>query len=150
MMKSTFAAVALLSQLALTAAVCAQDTPEAKPVVAVVQVGDDYQIVEKDGVEALKKQLEAEHKQAVEAHKQAKAEAKKNKEKFTDPAPKPTKVKVVKAAIEQDKAEELVEKLKAEAGNKKGERKARPAKKEKPAKEKPAKKEKPKKGKGGK
>ena len=141
MTKSKIPAVTLLSLLALTVgsrALSAQDKGEAdqKPAMcAVVQVGDELRIVPKDEVDALKKKLEAEHKEAVEAYKQAKAEAKKNKEKFTDPAPKPVKLKVVKASIEEDKAEALVEKMKADM-EKKG---RKGGKGEKPKKDKPKK-----------
>lgn len=106
---------------------------KAKPVmVAVVQVDGEYQVIDKKAVPAFKKQLAAEHKDAVKAHKQAKSEAKKNKEKFDVPAPKAKKLKVVKAAIEQGKAAELIEQLKQKERDK-----ARPAEKKK-AKARPA------------
>ncbi len=102
---------------------------KSKPVMsAVVHVDGDYQIVGKDEVAKLKKKLKQDHKHAVAAHKAAKADAKKNKEKFNMPAPKAQKLKVVNASVEQGKAEALVAQLR-EKDAKKAASKKRPAKK---------------------
>ncbi|MFT4512231.1 MAG: hypothetical protein ACI89X_000130 [Planctomycetota bacterium] len=133
--------VFLMALVAMGGDAVAQKKTKAKPVMsAVVLVGGDYQIVGKDEVAKLKKKLTRDHKNALAAHKAAKADAKKNKEKFALPAPKAQKLKVVKASIEQSKAEALVAQLKEKDAKKS-------APKERPAKKTPAKKAKGKKSK---
>jgi hypothetical protein len=139
MTRIPFARVALLSLLvaATAAPAVAQKKSQDKPVLyAVVQVDQEYRIVTKAGVAELKKELKAEHKKAVAEHKEAAKEAKKNKEKFSTPAPKAKKMKVVKPSIDKEGAEKLIAELQAKA-DKKGE----PKKDAKPKKAKKAKKE---------
>ena len=109
----------------------AEDKPE---LYAVVQVDDSYRVIPKDEVDALKKQLKQEHKDAVAAHKAQKAEAKKNKEKFDAPAPKAKKLKVVKPSLEKEAADKLVEELKAKAAGSKKARSREAGRKRPPAK----------------
>ena len=93
--------------------------PKAKPVmVSVVQVDGDYRVVKKEELATLKKELKAEHKEALARHKQAAADARKNKEKFKEPAPKAKKLKVVKPSIDEAKADAFIEALKAKAAKK--------------------------------
>lgn len=134
------AALVLITALFTQADVIAQakEKPAGapKPVLcAVVQVDGDYQVVLKSELDALKKRLKQEHKQAVAAHKEAAKEAKKQKEKFQVPAPKASKVKVVKASIEQSKANAFVAELKAK-DSQKAAGKDKPKAKKKPAKSK--------------
>lgn len=114
--KSVAVLLSLLAGALLAPAAVTQDQPADKPeLFTVVQVDEEFRVVGKDEVEALKKQLAEEHKQAVADHKQRKAEAKKAKAKFTEPAPKPKKLKVVKAGLEQEKADALVKELEEKA-----------------------------------
>jgi hypothetical protein len=136
------AALVLITALFTQADVIAQakEKPASapKPVLcAVVQVDGDYQVVLKSELDALKKRLKQDHKQALAAHKEAAKEAKKKKEKFKVPAPKASKVKVVKASIEQSKANAFVAELKAKDSQKaagKDKSKPKPKAKKKPAK----------------
>lgn len=134
MTRFPFARVALLSLLvaASAAPAAAQKKTKDKPALyAVVQVDQEYRIVTKAGVAQLKKELKAEHKQAVVEHKAAQKEARKNKEKFTTPAPKAKKVKVVKPSIDKAGAEKLIADLQAKAEKKATPRKAARSKKAK-------------------
>ncbi|MFT4842334.1 MAG: hypothetical protein ACJAQZ_003856 [Planctomycetota bacterium] len=134
------AALVLITALFTQADVIAQEKEKPagapKPVLcAVVQVDGDYQVVLKSELDALKKRLKQDHKQALAAHKEAAKEAKKKKEKFQVPAPKASKVKVVKASIEQSKATAFVAELKAK-DSQKAAGKDKPRTKKKPAKSK--------------
>lgn len=128
--KSVSVALMLLLSLSMAGEAVAQKkqkpVPKAKPVMcAVVQIDGEYDVVVKTEVAALKKKLAGEHKRALADHKAAKAAAKKNKEKFTDPQPKARKLKLIKASIEQSKAHALVTKLK-EKDAKKNAKKTKP------------------------
>ena len=128
--------VFLMALVAMGGDVVAQKKTKTKPVMsAVVQVDGEYQIIGKGEVAKLKKRLKQDHKNALAAHKAAKADAKKNKEKFNLPAPKAAKLKVIKGSIEQSKAEAFVAKLREKDAKK-------TAPKERPAKKPPAKKQK--------
>lgn len=97
---------------------------------AVVQVDQEVRVLAADKVDALKADLKLEHKDALEAHKAAKAEARKNKEKFDEPLPKPKKLKVVKPSLDKEAADKLAEELR-QKGPAKGAGKQKPAKKKK-------------------
>lgn len=131
-----------LFAMALAAAPChSQEKEDAKDkpaMSAVVQVDGEYRIITKEALATLKDELKNQHKAALEEHKKAAAEAKKNKEKFTTPAPKASKMKVIKPSISATEAEKLVAELRAKDDKKKAPAKKEP-KKEKPKKEKPKK-----------
>jgi hypothetical protein len=139
MIRSKIASVACMSLLAVAFAVAPchaqkKEVPKDKEASsAIVQVDGEYRVIPKDSVAALKEELAQKHKDAVAEHKKAADEAKKNKEKFTTPAPKAAKLKVIKPAIETAAAEKLVAELRA-----KDDKKA-PPKKEAPKKEPPKK-----------
>jgi len=116
-----------------------------KPVMsAVVQVDGEYRVIPKETVDDLKAESAKKHKEAVAEHKKAAATAKKAKEKFTMPAPKASKMKIIKPSIEASLAEKFVAELRAKDETQKEPAKKEPAKKE-PAKRDPAKKVPPKK-----
>ncbi|MFK7740096.1 MAG: hypothetical protein AB8H80_07200 [Planctomycetota bacterium] len=130
----TVAAVALFllaaSSLASSTTAQKRDKPQkAKPVMcAIVKIDAEYQIVNKAEVADLKKRLTLEHKTALASHKAAKKAAKKNKEKFTDKPPKAPVFKIVKASIEQIKAEAALEKIRENDSKKTPPKKAAPRK----------------------
>ncbi len=106
------ALVALLTMAVEAPSLCAQG--DQKPVkYAVVEIGGVYEAIPADQVNDKKKALKAEHKRAVAEHKERKAAAKKAKEKFSDPAPKAEKLKVVKTGLDKETADKLIEELSA-------------------------------------
>ncbi len=106
------ALVALLTMAVEAPTLCAQG--DQKPVkYAVVEIGGVYDVIPADQVNDKKKALKAEHKRAVAEHKERKAAAKKAKEKFSDPAPKADKLKVVKTGLDKEKADKLIEEMSA-------------------------------------
>lgn len=85
---------------------------------AVVKVGTSYQVKPATAVKELRKQLDAEYKQALKAWQEAKKAAAKNKEKFSDPRPRKQRAKVLSdsfksAADAQEYIAKLQEKEKA-------------------------------------
>jgi len=63
---------------------------------AVVQIGEDYQVVKKSELKSMKKDLEDRYRADVKAWNQSKKSAQKAKEKFDAPKPVRPKFKVVK------------------------------------------------------
>ena len=98
---------------------------EKKEAYVIVETLGEFQVIKKEEVAGLKKQVAAEYKEAVKAYNEAKKEAKKNKEKFTEAKPKKPTVKAhggVYPSVEE--AEKVVETLKEKAA-KKGEKKTK-------------------------
>lgn len=71
----------------------------AKDPFCVVQVNLDFEIVRKSELSSFRKKLAAEHKEALKDWEQAKKAARKAKEKFSQPKPRPAKVKVISSSL---------------------------------------------------
>lgn len=107
----------LLAAAASATSVAAQSGDEPAKF-AVVDVDGEIRVIGAAEVETLKAELKQEFKDATEAHKAAKKEAKANKEKFTEPAPKQKKLKVVKPSLDREEADKLANELRAKGDEK--------------------------------
>ncbi len=93
---------------------------EKKESFAVVQVDAEYAVVRKAELKDFQKALSEKFAAAVKAHQQARKDAVKNKEKFTEPAPRRPKVRTLPKVFDSEEAASaFVQQLKEEEERKK-------------------------------
>jgi len=88
---------------------------------AVVQVGEDYQVVKKSDLKKFKKDLETSYRNDLKSWNQSKKDAQKAKEKFDAPKPVKPKIKVIRKNFKfETEAKTHVQVLKERASKKGG------------------------------
>ena len=92
-------------------------TPKEKPsIYIIVQLNEEYQVIRKDELKDFNKSQMEQHKSAEKAYAERKKEAKKTKEKFTDPKPVRPIIKTISGQYtSKEKADEQANKLREEA-----------------------------------
>jgi len=121
---TSLVSVILLSIASSLPAEAAQKKEKA-PTFAVLQIGENTQVIRSDEVSAKKKEISANHKAAVQAHKEAKKAAKAAKEKFSEPAPKKPSFKVLKDKFKTEEEAKAYIAAKNEKTPKKGSKKGK-------------------------
>lgn len=95
----------------------------------VVDVSGELKLVDVKGLKEFKKKLGKDYKDALKEHASAKKQAKKDKQKFTDPKPKAPKLKVLsKKALPEAEAQAMLDKIAEErrkAAEKDGKKKSK-------------------------
>jgi hypothetical protein len=101
----------------------ARTAPKKAEFWAVVQVGDDFQVMKKEDVKSFKKKTSDRYRDEVKAYTRAKAAAAKAKESFKEPRPVLPRVKVLKQSFKSEsEANTYRDRMKATkgGGSKKG------------------------------
>ena len=126
-----------------------REKPQKAETWAVVQVGEQAQVVTSSSAKGMKKRVASEYKRALKQWETDKKAAKKNKQPFEEPRPEKQKVKVLSSRLKsREEADKWLQQWEAKQRKKSSPKRGaddKPAK-DKPGKDKPAK-DKPGKGK---